>query len=645
LEDKKRKEQIKSLLLRRLFYFYHGMEGKDLGFLDDLAQRILIADGAMGTLLYSHGVDSCFEELNLSHPDEILHIHEAYINAGATVIQTNTYGANYVKLARYGMEDEVKEINKAAVRIAKQAAKGRAYVLGTIGGLRSIKKNAITIEEVKRTFREQLYALLSEDVDGLLLETYYDLEELLTVLPIARKETNKPIVAHVTLHEVGVLQDGTHLADAFDQLEAFGADVIGLNCHLGPYHMIRSLEEVPLPKKAFLSVYPNASLPDYRDGRLVYETNPSYFEETALAFREQGARLIGGCCGTTPKHIAAMAQVLKGLKPVTEKQVKERNIVVSVQVPSPNKKPALHEIVKQRRSVIVELDPPKKLGISKFMDGAKALKEAGIDALTLADNSLATPRISNVALGTMIKEQLGVRPLIHITCRDHNLIGLQSHLMGLHTLGITDVLAVTGDPSKIGDFPGATSVYDLSSFDLIQLISQFNEGLSYSGKPLGEKTNFSIAAAFNPNVRYLDKAVERLEKKIRCGAHYFISQPLYSEKQIEEVYEATKHLSAPIYIGIMPLTSARNADFLHHEVPGITLSDEIRARMSACANDSVQSAREGIAIAKSLIDAAFELFHGIYLITPFLRYEMTVELANYIHKKEKEAQEREIFNV
>jgi methionine synthase / methylenetetrahydrofolate reductase(NADPH) len=294
--------------------------------------------------------------------------------------------------------------------------------------------------------------------------------------------------------------------------------------------------------------------------------------------------------------------------------------------------------------VIVELDPPKKLGITKFLEGATALKESNIDALTLADNSLATPRISNVSLGMIVKEQLGLRPLIHITCRDRNLIGLQSHLMGLHTLGITDVLAVTGDPSKIGDFPGATSVYDLSSFDLIQLIRQFNEGLSYSGKPLGQKTNFSIAAAFNPNVRHLDKAVERLEKKIRCGAHYFISQPLYSERQIEEVYEATKHLEAPIYIGIMPLTSARNADFLHHEVPGITLSEEIRSRMAACANDPIQSALEGIAIAKSLIDAAFDLFNGIYLITPFLRYEMTVELVSYIHEKEQAAQERKVLH-
>ncbi|WP_017436523.1 bifunctional homocysteine S-methyltransferase/methylenetetrahydrofolate reductase [Saccharococcus caldoxylosilyticus] len=615
-----------------------------MGLVQDLKERILIADGAMGTLLYSHGVDRCFEELNLSKPEDIIHIHEAYIAAGAEVIQTNTYGANYVKLARYGLEDEVPAINRAAVRLAKQAAGNKAYVLGTIGGLRSINKSAVSIEEVKRTFREQLFVLLNEDVDGLLLETYYDLEELETVLAIARKETDKPIIAHVSLHEVGVLQDGTPLAEALARLEQLGADVVGLNCRLGPYHMIRSLEEVPLPNRAFLSAYPNASLPDYRDGRLVYETNTDYFKETALAFREQGVRLIGGCCGTTPKHIEAMANALTDRTPVQTKTVKQRHISVSISSNEPNAAPPLQDIVRERRSVIVELDPPKKLGIAKFLEGAKALKEANIDALTLADNSLATPRISNMALGSIVKQQLGIRPLIHITCRDRNLIGLQSHLMGLHTLGITDVLAITGDPSKIGDFPGATSVYDLSSFDLIRLIRQFNEGLSYSGKPLGQKTNFSIAAAFNPNVRHLDKAVERLEKKIQCGAHYFITQPLYSERQIEEVYEATKHLETPIYIGIMPLVSTRNADFLHHEVPGITLSEEIRARMAACANDPVQAAREGIAIAKSLIDAAFDLFNGIYLITPFLRYEMTAELVHYIHEKEKAAQERKVLH-
>ncbi|QLK07840.1 5,10-methylenetetrahydrofolate reductase [Priestia megaterium] len=612
-----------------------------MGLLEDLKSKILIGDGATGTLLYSHGIDSCFEELNITKPEEVSHIHRAYVEAGANVIQTNTYAANYQKLARYGLEDSVKDINVAGVKLAKQAAKDQAYVVGTLGGIRSFQKNAISLEEVKRSIREQMFWLLNEGVDGLLFETYYDFEELKTVLTLARKETDKPIITHVSLHDIGVLQDGRPLADALKELEALGADVVGLNCRLGPYHMIQSLEEVPLPDCAFLSAYPNASLPAYVEGKLEYETNEDYFVESARLFREQGVRLIGGCCGTTPAHVRAMSSALKDLPPITSKVVKMRP-AVTVQEREQQDKPHMHEIVKKRRSVIVELDPPKQLGPTKFLEGAKALDKVGVDAITLADNSLASPRISNLAMATLMQQETKARPLIHITCRDRNLIGLQSHLMGLHTLGMNQVLAITGDPSKVGDFPGATSVYDLSSFDLISLIAQFNEGLSYSGKPLGQKTNFSIAAAFNPNVRHLDRAVQRLEKKIDCGAHYFITQPLYSTKQIEEVYEATKHLTTPVYIGIMPLTSARNARFIHHEVPGIKLSEDILERMDATGNDRIRGEVEGLAIAKNLIDTAYELFDGIYLITPFMRYEMTEILTRYIHDKQLVTSERKI---
>ncbi|MCA4156020.1 bifunctional homocysteine S-methyltransferase/methylenetetrahydrofolate reductase [Priestia megaterium] len=612
-----------------------------MGLLEDLKSKILIGDGATGTLLYSHGIDSCFEELNITKPEEVSRIHRAYVEAGANVIQTNTYAANYQKLARYGLEDSVKDINVAAVKLAKQAAKDQAYVVGTLGGIRSFQKNAISLEEVKRSIREQMFWLLNEGVDGLLFETYYDFEELKTVLTLARKETDKPIITHVSLHDIGVLQDGRPLADALKELEALGADVVGLNCRLGPYHMIQSLEEVPLPDRAFLSAYPNASLPAYVEGKLEYETNEDYFVESARLFREQGVRLIGGCCGTTPAHVRAMSSALKDLPPITSKVVKMRP-AVTVQEREQQDKPHMHEIVKKRRSVIVELDPPKQLGPTKFLEGAKALDKVGVDAITLADNSLASPRISNLAMATLMQQETKARPLIHITCRDRNLIGLQSHLMGLHTLGMNQVLAITGDPSKVGDFPGATSVYDLSSFDLISLIAQFNEGLSYSGKPLGQKTNFSIAAAFNPNVRHLDRAVQRLEKKIECGAHYFITQPLYSTKQIEEVYEATKHLTTPVYIGIMPLTSARNARFIHHEVPGIKLSEDILERMDATGNDRIRGEVEGLAIAKNLIDTAYELFDGIYLITPFMRYEMTEILTRYIHDKQLVTSERKI---
>lgn len=605
----------------------------NMSFLEKLNSQILIADGAMGTLLYSYGTDSCFEELNLSHPDEILHIHEAYINAGSDIIQTNTYAANYLKLQRYGLEESVKEINSAAVQIAQKAAKGNTYILGTMGGNRGVNPKAIAIEEIKRSFREQLYCLLLEGVDGILLETYYDLEELETVLTIARKETNLPIIAQVSIQEPGILQNQTLLNEAFKRLEGLGANVVGLNCRLGPHHMIKSLEEVEIPKIAFLSAFPNASLPTYTDGKFHYEGDADYFRNSAKAFREQGVRLLGGCCGTTPEHIRAFAQELKGTAPINEKVVKLRDVSpITVSPPVIRGNVPLQTIAKKRPSIIVELDPPRKLNTETFFKGAKALKEAGIDAITLADNSLASPRIENSALGYLTKTEIGLRPLIHITCRDRNIIGLQSHLMGLHTLGLNDVLAITGDPARVGDFPGASSVYDVSSFELIQMIKQFNEGLSFSGKDLGQKGAFSIAAAFNPNVRSLDKAVERMEKKIKYGADYFITQPVYSEEKLLEIHQATKHLDVPIYIGLMPLTSSKNTEFLHNEVPGIKISQTIRDTMSTLNDDPIKAAQEGISITKGLIDAAAELFNGIYFITPFLRYEMTVELTRYTNE-------------
>ncbi|MGE6670737.1 bifunctional homocysteine S-methyltransferase/methylenetetrahydrofolate reductase [Bacillus altitudinis] len=605
-----------------------------MGLLQDLQNRVMIADGAMGTLLYSYGIDRCFEELNLSKEDEVKRVHEAYVQAGADIIQTNTYGANYIKLSRYGLEEETKRINTKAVQIAKAAA-GSAYVLGTIGGIRTFNKNAYSLDEIKRSFREQLYILLNEEPDGLLLETYYDIEEAKAVLEIARKETALPIVMNVSMHEQGVLQDGTPLKDGLSELSSLGADVVGINCRLGPYHMIQALEGVPLLENSHLSVYPNSSLPSLEEGRLVYDTDNDYFRKSALEFRNQGARIIGGCCGTTPQHISAMAEAVKDLAPITEKEVKVlKEEIISIQ--DQRTEPGLDELAVKKRSIIVELDPPKKLNFEKFLVAANELKSAGIDALTLADNSLATPRISNVACGALLKQQLDMRSLVHITCRDRNLIGLQSHLMGLDTLGLTDILAITGDPSKIGDFPGATSVYDLTSFDLIRLIKQFNEGLSFSGKPLGKKTNFSVAGAFNPNVRHIDKAVKRLEKKIEYGADYFISQPVYSEEQLVKIHEESRHLDKPIYIGIMPLTSSRNAEFIHHEIPGIKLSDSIREIMAKAGENKEKQRTEGLAIARSLLDTACELFNGIYLITPFLRSDLTAELTTYIHQKEKE---------
>lgn len=612
-----------------------------MGLLEKLQSQVLTADGAMGTLLYSYGIDYCYEELNVTKPEVIENIHQQYIDAGADIIQTNTYTANGIKLERYGLENSVKEINEGAIQIAKRAAsKGGQFVLGTIGGIRGIRKSDATLEEIIRCLDEQAGYLLAGNPDGLLLETYYDFDELAASVKHLRKITDIPIISQVSMHEPGILQNGLSLNDALHQLEAIGADIVGVNCRLGPHHTIQAFEDVELPTEAFLSAYPNASLLDVEDGKIVYESEADYFGRSAVLLRDQGVRLIGGCCGTTPKHIAAMKHRLADLPPIYHKVVKHKEVIQIKEAAKDPYKP-LHEKAKNERSIIVELDTPKNLEIEKFIKGSKALYEAGADAITMADNSLASPRISNIAMGSILKISHHIRPLAHITCRDRNLIGLQSHLMGLNALGIHDILAVTGDPSKIGDFPGATSVYDVSSIELIQLIKQLNEGISFSGKPLRKKANFSIAAAFNPNVRVVERAVGRLEKKIEAGADYFITQPVYSKEKIIEVYEATKHLDTPIFIGIMPLTSLRNSEFLHHEVPGIKLSESVLERMRVTGEDKEAAKVEGIAIAKELIDTAAELFNGIYLITPFMHYDMSIELINYIreldYKREEES--------
>ncbi|MGN7478701.1 bifunctional homocysteine S-methyltransferase/methylenetetrahydrofolate reductase [Solibacillus silvestris] len=606
-----------------------------MGLREDLKTRVLTADGAIGTLLYSYGLDYCHEEMNIARPEIIGKIHGEYIAAGADIIQTNTYGANAIKLARYGYENRVKEFNEAALKIAKRAAApGGQYVLATVGGIRGIRKSDATLDEILAAFQEQAEVLLAGEPDGFLLETYYDFEELSHCVYLLRAMTDLPIIAQVTMQEPGVLQNLMTFNEALHDLERLGADIVGSNCRLGPYHTIQAFEGVNLPKKAFLSAYPNASLLDIEDGRVVYESETDYFARAAVELVNQGVRLIGGCCGTTPKHIAAVKQRLAKVKPIETKEEKHGHTQF-VRVPEPRKQEPLHEKAKRERSVIVELDTPRHLEIDGFVEGAKQLAKAGADVIMMADNSLASPRISNIAMAAILKEH-GIRSLPHLTCRDRNLIGLQSHLMGLDALELHDILVVTGDPTKVGDFPGATSVYDVSSMELISLIKQLNKGGSFTGKSLRKQANFSVAAAFNPNVRVLDRAVARLEKKIEHGADYFISQPVYTKEKIIEIYNATKHLDTPIYIGIMPLTSSRSAEFLHHEVPGIKLSDEVLARMAACGEDKEAATAEGIAIAKELLDTACQYFNGIYLITPFLRYDMTLELMEYVKQYDVE---------
>lgn len=612
-----------------------------------LKDRVLVGDGAMGTYLYQMGfpVGISYEELNLLKPEVIADVHRRYYDAGARLIETNTFSANREKLSKYGLEQEVEAINRAGVELARKAVGDDAYVVGAIGSIRAGKRKNVRTAKVKEDLRQQIEVLLDTPVDGLLLESFYDLEELLIALKTIRKLSSIPVICQFASEGTGNTQDGVPLEEAFRRLIDHGADIVGFNCRSGPNALLRSLEKVAGMEGAPpFSIFPNAGIPDYVDGRYTYAATPEYFAETARKFADLGARIVGGCCGTTPEHIEAMARSLAGYTPreggtaadgaeaAPAAQAEPGIALVRQQeTPAAPAEPTIVDLVKRRHTVIVELDPPRDLDIARFMQGAKALKEAHADALTMADNSLAVTRMSNLALGSLVKENIGIRPLIHIACRDRNMIGTQSHMMGLHALGIDHVLAVTGDPARFGDLPGSSSVYDLTSFEIIRMIKQLNEGVAFSGKPLKKKAGFIVGAAFNPNVKYLDKAVQRLERKIGSGADYIMTQPIYDAEMFGKLREATRHLDIPIFVGIMPLASGNNAEYLHNEVPGIQLSDDVRQRMAGLSGPEGRSM--GVQIAKELLDAAMEHFNGIYLMTPFLAYEMTVELTRYVWEK------------
>lgn len=603
--------------------------------LERLENNVLVADGAMGTTLYSNGLESCHEYNNISNPSAVEEIHRAYIEAGADIIQTNTYAAKKCQLKTYGYEDKFEEINIRAAEIARSAAGEKTFVLGTIGAIRGLRECELTLESIVNETLDQVKVLLStEKIDGLLFETYYDQEEIRTILSEVRKLTDLPIITNISLLEAGITQNGEKVTDALSALVNLGADIVGLNCHLGPYHMIKSFKQVPLFAQSYLSAYPNASLMQLTQtingNEYRFRKNSSYFEQSAKLLVEEGVRLIGGCCGTTPEHIRAIKKGIKGLKPVKRKTItplpaEEELIRVA------SNKPTIVDKVKKQVTIIAELDPPKHLNIEKFIEAAKIIDKKNIEAITLADNSLASTRICNLTAAVLLKEHITTPTLLHLACRDHNLIGLQSRLMGLDLLGINNILAVTGDPSNLGDFPGATSVFDVTSFKLIPFIKQLNEGLGYNGASLKKTTNFTVAAAYNPNVRDISKTKRLVEKKIKSGADYFITQPVFEEEKIVKLAElASNYPDTPFFVGIMPITSYNNAIFLHNEVPGIKLSEEFLSRLEEVKDDKELCQKIALDESKKLIDVALKHFNGIYLITPFTRADLTVELIDYI---------------
>ena len=594
-------------------------------FLEYLRNNLLVGDGAMGTMIYAKGIPlaQSFDELNLSQPHVIQNLHRAYVEAGAQALETNSFTANRLKLARYGLENHLVEINQAAVRLARVAADGQAYVLASIGPVRDRESEEIETVLMRDTLAEQIAALVAAQPDALILETFSHVYELEMAVLEARRLSSLPIIAQVVADEEGYTRDSQHLTTAFRRLREHGADVVGINCAKGPAGILHALREVPLENDILLSAFPNAGLPAFVEGRYIYLSTPEYFAESALRLREQGVHLIGGCCGTTPAHIRAIAEALRGLEPVRQKQA-----VVHVQPQSPQvpaiTTPEFLQNVKKRPTIIVELDPPRDLEHDNILRGASELKRVGIDALTMADSSLGITRMSNMALGYLAKQKSGLSIITHLSCRDRNLIGLQSELMGLYALGMDTVLALTGDPAKFGDQPGATSVYDLNSFNLIAMIKKMNQGVAFSGRTMKQGSRFTIGVAFNPNVDRIETQVSRLRKKVQLGADFVMTQPIFDWRKARAVYDATREFDIPIFVGIMPLVSGRNADFLHNEVPGIEIPLKVRERLYRF--DGERARREGVTIASEILESTLDYFNGIYLVTPFVRYEMIIEL-------------------
>nr|WP_083511377.1 bifunctional homocysteine S-methyltransferase/methylenetetrahydrofolate reductase [Alicyclobacillus acidiphilus] len=623
----------------------------------------VVGDGAMATYLHQCGVPIrvCAEELNLSNPKLVEDVHRSYVEAGSTLIQTNTFAGNGEHLSRYGLDTKVRELNRRAVEIARAAtARTDAMVYGTIGPVRGGTRYGALLtddEKVKlgEVYAAQIAALLESNVDGLVLETFPDLEELLVALDVVRAMSfDIHVVANLSPEEVGVTRDGVRLDRAFASLRDHGANIVGLNCRLGPYGILRSYERIRLDGPGY-AAFPNAGILHRSESeKLSYTGDVSNFASVMSELARLGVTWLGGCCGTTPEHIRAMVEQLSSVlqAPMQEMSTALRepspdapNIIVEEQT-SPSRtaaspvaaargfdveaSPSIVDLLNTRTTVIVELDPPKHLQSDKFIQGAIALQRAGVDMITMADNSLGTVRMSNLALASVLK-QYGIEPLVHVTCRDRNLIGQQSHLMGLHLLGVRNILLITGDPSKYGDLPGATSVYDVSSMDLTKMVRKLNDGVGFSGRPLQRSANFVIGTAFNPHVHNFDKAIDRLKRKVAAGADYVMTQPVYEEALMERIAEATRDLGVPVCIGIMPLTTVRNAEFLHDQVPGISIPADVLARMREAAPD--RDGEVGFEIAQELTDAAAAYFRGIYLITPFMRYDITVRLTQFIRAR------------
>lgn len=600
-------------------------------FLTRLEQGVLLADGAMGTELYARGVpfDQCFDELNLSAPDLVRGIHLDYIESGAELIETNTFGANPFKLAGHSLADRLAEINRAGARIGREAVdiSGRTvFVAGSMGpiGRPVAPLGTVTPEEVRQAYAEQASALVAGGVDVLILETFTDLPELIEAVRGVRTAVEVPLIAQMTFTQEGKTLLGHGPREIVDALERLNVEVIGANCSVGSQGILEVIQQMAAAaKKARLCAMPNAGFPAYVGGRYMYVSTPEYMAEHARRMVALGVRLLGGCCGTTPAHIAKMREALR--KPAAEPaSVGLHAPVVELE---PMARPAAPSSLAQKLGrtfvVTVEVDPPRGVHDRREMDACRRLRDAGVDAIDVADNPMARLRMSPWAMSSRIQSEVGLETILHFTTRDRNLIRLQSDLLAVHALGIRNILVLRGDPPQMGDYPNATAVSDVKPSGLVKLIKEFNRGRDVAGNSIGAPTAFSIGVALNLSAPDLDREARVLERKITAGADFICTMPVYEPEALERFERIIGRLPIPVLIGVLPLASHRHAEFLHNELPGLSIPDRVRNRL----RDGADGREEGLRIAEELIATLRRRIAGIYLIPSFGRYEGVIELA------------------
>ena len=612
------------------------MKNMNNKFLDLLSSQTILADGAMGTMLHTHGVgfDKCFDELNLTNPAAVAEIHRAYIEAGAQLVITNTFGANRFKLTKHGLQDDVVEINKAGVDLAKRVVSAsfkEVLVAGDVGplGVRIAPFGRVQPEQAREAFAEQIRALAEAGVDLIVIETFSDLYEIREAIKASKATCDLPVVASVTFTR----DDRTLLGDepmkVARTLRDAGADVIGVNCSGGPAQLLRLLKQMKqaVPDGKFW-VKPNAGWPEQIGGRIMYPADADYFGDYALSFRESGACVVGGCCGTTPQHIAVMKKALASSEYssvlIETSEVFETSEVSDVEPPTQ----FAQKLERHEFAISVEMDPPRGLSTHKLLAGASLLADAGADVINVADSPMARMRMSAWAVCDVVQRKVGVETTLHFPTRGRNLLRVQGDLLAAHALGIRNIFVVMGDPTAIGDYPEAMDNYDLVPSGLIKLIKQgFNEGIDHSGTSIGQPTNFFVGAALNLCPPDIDNEIKNLHRKVKAGADFFLTQPVYRPEdgpKLLEAYEA-KHgkLDKPILVGILPIVSVRHATFLHNEVPGISIPDETRKKIEAAGEDGVKA---GVEIAVELVNQFKAWAGGVYIMPQFHKYDMVAEI-------------------